>query len=302
MARRRLVLAAVALLTVAGLGLAATAVDEQPSGGGGSASPVAGQSGPTGTGGEALLTLLFVLLVVAALASLAYRLYVNAWRRDLLYLAGAVVLAILALLAIEHLLHPVDSLAGNATRNGSMPEIRPGAPGTGTPGAGSSGVASPTGTLLALAAILVVGGLAAVFFSGGSTDEEADPDEEPTEDGDVAELGEAAGRAADELAESTLSNAVYRAWREMTDALDVRRPETTTPAQFADRAVAAGVDREDAETLTDLFREVRYGDAEATPEREQRARETLRRIEATYAEREEATSETTHECEGREGS
>ena len=99
------------------------------------------------------------------------------------------------------------------------------------------------------------------------------------------ELGAAAGAAADELAsDATLENAVYRAWAEMTDALDIERPETSTPAEFADAALEARLDSRDVSVLTDLFEEVRYGTAEATPERERRAREALRRIEEEYTE------------------
>jgi len=69
----------------------------------------------------------------------------------------------------------------------------------------------------------------------------------------------------------------------MTDLLEVAHPEASTPEDFADAAVEAGMRREDVEELTDLFRTVRYGPEGATPGREQRAVEALRRIESTYA-------------------
>jgi len=102
----------------------------------------------------------------------------------------------------------------------------------------------------------------------------------------VGAVGEAAGRAADRLEASGVDadNAVYDAWREMTAALSVERPATTTPSEFADAAVAAGMDREDVAELTWLFEEVRYGDEPVTDERERRATEALRNIESTYAE------------------
>lgn len=102
-------------------------------------------------------------------------------------------------------------------------------------------------------------------------------------DGDVAAVGEAAGRAADELDDAGLENAVYRAWEEMTDALEVPRAATTTPTEFADAAVEAGMSRGDVRELTDLFEEVRYGDRPVTDERERRAEAALRRIESAYA-------------------
>jgi Spy/CpxP family protein refolding chaperone len=139
---------------------------------------------------------------------------------------------------------------------------------------------SATSTLALLGLLLLAGAVAVARFTQGGTaaDQDAEEGTDPTA------VGEAAGRAADELDETTLSNAIFRAWREMTDALDVESPETTTPAEFEERVVAAGIDRADVSTLTDLFREVRYGDAPATPKREDRAREALRRIEDAYAE------------------
>ena len=115
----------------------------------------------------------------------------------------------------------------------------------------------------------------------------AEPDSEDVEEG-VGAVGEAAGRAADRLEGEggDVENAVYRAWREMTGALSIDRPATTTPAEFADAAVDAGMDAEDVSELTWLFEEVRYGDAAVTSERERRARRALRRIEETYAEAE----------------
>ncbi|WP_390215270.1 DUF4129 domain-containing protein [Halobaculum halobium] len=80
-----------------------------------------------------------------------------------------------------------------------------------------------------------------------------------------------------------MENEVYRAWREMTGALAVDNPRSTTPAEFAVAAVDAGMDRDDVDTLTDLFEAVRYGAEPVTPEREREAVDALRRIEETYA-------------------
>jgi len=96
-------------------------------------------------------------------------------------------------------------------------------------------------------------------------------------------VADAAGRAADRLdAADDLENAVYRSWHEMTAHLDVERPDASTPAEFADAAVDAGMDRDDVAELTRLFEAVRYGDAPATAERAERATAALRRIERTY--------------------
>jgi hypothetical protein len=143
---------------------------------------------------------------------------------------------------------------------------------------------------LLLAVLLVVAIGAAVFllvFASGDTttpdpDREAEAvDEEP----DVAAVGRAAGRAADRIDEGDdgFENDVYRAWVEMTDHLAVDHPESSTPAEFADAAVEAGMGADDVNELTRLFEEVRYGDYAVTGERESRAVDALRRIEARYA-------------------
>ncbi len=98
------------------------------------------------------------------------------------------------------------------------------------------------------------------------------------------EIGRVAGELADEIEDGVaVSNGVYDAWTEMTDILDIDDPETSTPGEFRDAALAAGLERQDVEELTDLFEEVRYGTARPTEERETRALEALRRIERTYS-------------------
>jgi hypothetical protein len=51
-----------------------------------------------------------------------------------------------------------------------------------------------------------------------------------------------------------------------------------TPAAVAEEAVERGLPEDAVAELTDLFREVRYGEAEPTEERERRAKEALSRI------------------------
>lgn len=288
MAQRRLVLAVAALLTVAALGFVATGLEGAASGGSGVESSGASGSGggPSGTSGsETVATGLVVILLALAVGSIAYATYQESIPRWLAVVILASVVVLLALVAVGHLLDPAGP--GEAT-----PEVTP-APDTPeqasdpTPAApdsgGQSGPLSTTSVLLLLGALLAGGALAVTRFSRGVPEESGE--EEPEESAAVAE---AAGRAADELEETTLSNAVFRAWQEMTDALDVEKPETTTPAEFEDIAVEAGLAREDVATLTELFREVRYGDAPATEAREERARTALRRIEETYTDATEA--------------
>jgi transglutaminase-like putative cysteine protease len=74
-------------------------------------------------------------------------------------------------------------------------------------------------------------------------------------------------------------NDVYRAWATFRSGLD---GDSESPATVADRARRAGLPEEAVAELTRTFRTVRYGGADPTPEREQRAREALDRIrEAT---------------------
>ncbi len=144
--------------------------------------------------------------------------------------------------------------------------------------------------LLAIAAVVVLVGLVVARQVGG--DEPVfdvlggDGETAPERDAAPEALGTIAGETADRIesrADPPVENEVYRAWREMTRHLEVAFPETSTPAEFADAAVEAGMDREDVEELTALFRDVRYGGAEATADREERAVAVLRRIEETYA-------------------
>lgn len=151
-------------------------------------------------------------------------------------------------------------------------------------------VSSPSvlvGLLLVIAVAVVVASL--VFF--GDDDETAPAaspeNNEDRDDPAVAAVGRAAGAAADGIAaDASTENEVYRAWRRMTDALEVDSPETTTPAAFAESAADAGMARRDVRELTELFEAVRYGGFDPTDERERRAIETLRRIENSYGETE----------------
>ena len=149
----------------------------------------------------------------------------------------------------------------------------------------------PSMLLVAVVVGFVLVAAAATLYgaTGDATDEGDDPD--PATDGDggaVAGVGRAAGRAADRIESAAdTDNEVYRAWQEMADRLQLERPETSTPGEFEAAAVDAGMERDDVSELTRLFEEVRYGDATPTAEREERAVETLRRIEKTYTEEDE---------------
>lgn len=160
--------------------------------------------------------------------------------------------------------------------------------GGGVPGGGESEQTLPVpSTLLGILLVLaLVGSVLMLFVATGNADdpEETDPADPDVDVPDVALLGRTAGRAADRIeGDADAENEVFRAWSEMTDHLAVPNPRSSTPAEFAAAAVDAGMAREDVDELTGLFEEVRYGGAAPTEERERRAVEALRRIEATYA-------------------
>lgn len=161
--------------------------------------------------------------------------------------------------------------------------------GGGGMGEAAETVASQPSLLLGIIlVVLVVAAVILLFFATGNAGEEPEREEEmPPEppSPDIGAVGRAAGEAADRIAgEADAGNEVYRAWAEMTEHLAVDGPESSTPAEFAEAAIDAGMEPDDVRELTSLFEEVRYGTVEATEDREERAVAALRRIEAGYAE------------------
>lgn len=148
-------------------------------------------------------------------------------------------------------------------------------------GGGPSAVSLPLVGVLALALVVAVALL--VVSTGDDAPAPASAPAEP-DPARMSAIGRAAGRAADRIeGDAAPDNAVYQAWKEMTDLLDVPNPAASTPAEFAAAAVDAGMDSEDVAELTALFEAVRYGAAEPTADREARAVDSLRRIEVAYA-------------------
>lgn len=156
---------------------------------------------------------------------------------------------------------------------------------SGSGGGGAAAGGQPT-VSLALVGVLGLALVAAVAVLVRATDHEVPepPAAEEPDSEQIAAIGRAAGRAADRIEDDAdPDNAVYRAWKEMTDRLEVANPAASTPAEFASAAVEAGMDAGDVDELTSLFEAVRYGTAAPTEDREARAVAALRRIEDTYA-------------------
>ncbi|MFB6118157.1 DUF4129 domain-containing protein [Halosegnis sp.] len=287
---RRLVAAALlAVLAVAGLGVAAASLDTLDDG---AAAPgfgsgdggvdLFGDRAPTEpTDRPVLGPLVSLLLGIGFLLFVAVGLY-SLWRalglRGLTTAtaAGVVFLALVYLL-FRSAQPPDPGRAGNRSGNTSGFGIE-GSLADGAPVAQS---VDPPVVFAALVVLTVAG--AALLFAWTGDDDRAVDATEPATDGDVAAVARAAGAAADRIAAGTaVDNEVYRAWREMTAHLDVEDPETSTPTEFAEAAVDAGMASDDVEALTTLFAEIRYGPGEPTAEREQRALARLRRIERRY--------------------
>lgn len=227
--------------------------------------------------------LLFALAIVAAVV-VAWYFIVH--RRDLVKLLATIVaVGLLVTLLTMGLLHfgEIPTPAEQEPPTGGN-ETEPGM--GGGEGSGSSGPISfgPILGVLAVITAIFVGALVLTGRGDGdrlvapSADAEPDADES-----EAAAVGAAAGRAAERIESSDdVDNEVYRAWRDMTRLLEVDRPETSTPGEFADAAVDAGIDRDHVDELTRLFEDVRYGHEGTTDEMEARAVSVLREIEAEY--------------------
>ncbi|MFB6073277.1 MAG: DUF4129 domain-containing protein [Halobacterium sp.] len=173
----------------------------------------------------------------------------------------------------------------------AFPELNATADGGGGGAASAADQLLATPVLLgALVAVAVVVAAIAYYASGGEpADGDGDEDEPGSADSgpeadSLTAAGVRAGDAADRIEDAAdLENEVYRAWSELAAAVDADRLAASTPAEFAAAARETGMGDEHVEALTGLFRDVRYGGFDATPEREQRAVDALRAIQDEYA-------------------
>jgi hypothetical protein len=221
-----------------------------------------------------------LVLLVGLLAGVAAFGYVLLyWRQALPALVGVVAIAALVWLLSQFLSEPFAFQESAGSANGSL--LTDGQ-GDDTAGLGQA-VRPPLFTLL-LFGVALLGVLLGFARSSATPSRSTDRSEDADgADPEAAAIGRAAGRAADRIERGDGSNDVYRAWREMTALLDVSNPDATTPREFADAAVDAGMTPEDVRELTRLFEDVRYGGYEPTEERERRAVRVFRRIETEYA-------------------
>ncbi|WP_306059541.1 DUF4129 domain-containing protein [Natronococcus wangiae] len=258
-------------------------------GGGGSGAGQPPAAVPSG-GGEIPPFLEYLVYAVIALLAIVVVWYLLANRRDAVKLIAIGVSVALVTAVLVYGLINAGDLVGSSNVSPQEPgnESPAFSEGGDEPG-GDDGSSVPTDPLLVVLALITaafVGGLVLSRGSGGSDGTASEPGAAaPTEaEADAAAVGSAAGRAADRIDEgAAVDNEVYRAWREMTALLEVERPESSTPREFAGAAVDAGLRRDHVEELTRLFEDVRYGDVETTSAMEERAASVLRRIETEYA-------------------
>lgn len=235
-----------------------------------------------------LLRLFFGVVVCLGFISLVVRLYQSGWR-SVISVVVAAVGCVLVMVALYYLLtpNPSQESQNGLFGNESLPSGSPLSSGGGALAVSDAPFAldAPVVLFVVLVLAVIVGALVLSRTTGNSLPEHrtGGSTTNDTDQTNIEAVGAAAGHAADGIdADETLSNAIYRAWGDMTTHLNIPR-ETSTPGEFARAAVAAGMSREDVEELTHLFETTRYGEQAVTEEREQRARTALRRIEQEYA-------------------
>ncbi len=284
----------IAIIAIAAVALAAATLESTvvPERGGPSGPGFIGEQGDGGLfpsaqsrpppGFSLNIPFLFEIFVIAAAIAVAISIlgmFVY-WRETLQLLAAAI-----ALFAIIYVLF---ELLGT----GALPQESP----TGEVGNGSflggggggdvetSQPSPPSVILLAILSLAFLATAIAIVRARGTPVPDTAEDEHAA-GADPAAVGRAAGRAAERLeGEADVDNEVYRAWREMTELLDVENPETSTPGEFATAAVEAGLGQSDVAELTRLFEDVRYGPAPPSEPLERRASTVFRRIQDRYAE------------------
>jgi hypothetical protein len=228
--------------------------------------------------------LLTAVILASIVASVVYML--RAPRKVLSLVAIVVVFGVLFWLFFQ-----IFSGLGLFDNSGSL--LPPGGGGEGSGGGSPDGVedlSSPLALILVvLLGVVLVGVMILLRRDDEELDGESNEDDafESGEAEDRAVIGAIAGRTADRIEaarreDGGTENEVYRAWREMTDQLELDDPETATPREFQHHAVTAGMASEDVRELTRLFERVRYGGESATEDRERRAVSVLRRIESAY--------------------
>ncbi|MFC7214870.1 DUF4129 domain-containing protein [Saliphagus sp. GCM10025334] len=146
-------------------------------------------------------------------------------------------------------------------------------------GLGSTLVSIPAGlagTLSSLGGLSISGGVASLF--GGFSRRRASS----RSGSRTATRGNGDGdEDEDETRDDPGPQTVEDAWAALTELVSVRRDRSKTPGEYASAAVDAGFPESAVSTLTETFRQVRYGNYPPTDDRIRRARAAYDRIVAT---------------------
>lgn len=296
MSRRSLaVRLTVALLGVGALGIAAASIRESTVSGPGTETDVgqimAPAAGPAITVPNVALELVVLFVLVTALGAV--------WLSvkhptDIVRWVGVSICVLLFALALGGtlLMTPPIGAGGEPDAGGADVDINETDPGGDDDGPEEDALVSVSfgraivvvGWLFALLAGLIL--LNARRTAADVRDGEEQPAVETDSTaaaGATTGIGAAAATAAAEIEDAEdPDNEIYRAWASMAARMDVGDPETSTPGEFAAAAIDAGIDRRHVDDLTRLFESVRYGTAQPTPERIERARRTFERIAEEY--------------------
>lgn len=175
---------------------------------------------------------------------------------------------------------PPDSTGGGGilpplpATSGDIPS-----PGSGNPQMIANFILSPIMFLLVLVVFVTILSLIAYFASSGDTSAQSTTDPASANEEKLSSVGSTTLSANTTFNNpNKIDNDIYRAWYEMTTYLSIPNPATYSPAEIAAAAQNAGLNATQVDTLTTLFRNVRYGNHEITEAKEQQAIDALREI------------------------
>lgn len=217
-------------------------------------------------------------------AYVGYQYYRDGWEgiRHILRQSRDVLLGAGLVLALGLFYLLILSLSGGGAHGAPLMQPSPGGTGTSSTEVATNatgGVPPVALAALALVAVIVLMLAVRALLSGSSTGSEVvEAVEADEEEPDVARA-EPDPVTGHSFTDVDAENAVYRAWRRLTELVGADR-ETTTPGEVAREAEREGLDRSAVRTVTDAFEEVRYGHRDPDGDREARATSALDRLDS----------------------
>lgn len=145
----------------------------------------------------------------------------------------------------------------------------------------AAGTVEPTSVFLFV--LLGIGLLIAIILLYESTGDDLSSDPTPRSTTGIpwqisTKSVESTGTLPHQVNSVAADNKIYQAWKKMTEEVDISRPKTSAPREYAEKAIEEGKHPGAVERLTDLFEEIRYGTRQPTPETETQAEEALEEI------------------------